>query len=202
MNPEATVERDFVDISIPPTLGGTVLNVSEISTGLNRNIVNPSNGYLWDFKINNTGSDVTIRWDRSILSNIDLPVLLLIPETDEFVDMKKTDEVKLDKSVQGIKILFGNVEGLNSGLFTNIYPNPSDGRVSLDVVDLDNNMEEKEYVLELYGLDGQLKHQEVYLNGKTAFNMTVDNLTLSSGVYLYSVKTKTTKTSLRKLIVE
>ncbi len=210
IRPDASEERDAFDLSTPPSMDENFgLKFKEFSTGLTKNLVNPTEGYAWRFKVSDPGSDINLQWDKNLLSSLDVPVYLVVPSTSEFFDMKKIDQLTLDRSVGEVQVLYGNAQAETSGIFSNIYPNPASDRVTLDILDLDSdgrNLTDvdrnREYEIEIFGLDGQLKFSQPFVSEQSSFRHTVENLQLNSGVYLYRLKTKTTTTNPLKLIVK
>lgn len=104
----------------------------------------------------------------------------------------------------GISIYYGNgfvgIDDLSSfkskeGLEIEVFPNPTNGSVTID---LPWFKEGTSYIIEVYNLTGKL----VFTNRESIARTTIDLNTFSKGMYFIQVKTEAKQTKAAKLIMQ
>ncbi len=204
MHPLGDEGIDFHDVENPPSIGGNVLfQLSEKSTGLAKNIIPGSTGHVWDYNFYTSKSETRLTWDEGVARQLDQPIYLLIPSQNKFIDMKQVGSVTLDPTITEIQIAFGSLDDQEiKGLFTNLYPNPTDGDLSVEVLNFDEDLFGEVMQFELYTLDGKLKFETPFEALRSGTSLSLDNEGLTSGVYLYRIKSTKYHTTPQKLIIK
>ena len=110
-------------------------------------------------------------------------------------------EITLSGSFTGLEgdYYFGpsSVLSVDKNDFTvfNIYPNPSNGNISISLSSIDDVQ------VSLYDIRGRLISSEKHVNNSGTFSKELNFVAVSSGVYLLNVKSGD-KTATKKLIIK
>jgi len=203
MHPEASMDIDFYDIEMPPAPGDvSQLFLNETRFGLAKSIVNSSNGYDWQFELRGNERETLISWDRNVINNLSEPLYLLIADQNQFIDMKKTSSFSIVHSKSNlISFIYG--DGRNkTGIFTNVYPNPTEGVINLEILDLMKSGNSNSYTFELFSLDGSSIFKTSLPPNHKLYQIDIEELSINKGLYLYKITSLNISTPFQKLIIK
>ena len=201
MRSEALDNKDFYDIGHPPTISGDLIfRLLEKGTGLARSIVTNQDGFLWEYDFHSRRPNTILSWDMSVARMISNELYLLIPSQNKFINMKTIGSLKLE-GIKNIQIVYGNeVNQKINGIYANLYPNPTDGDLTLEILNFGSEHPE-DLEFELFNLNGRLEYRSpIQLVSSTA-ELSLKGLGLASGVYFYRIKGEKVTTATQKLVI-
>lgn len=203
MHPDANAGIDFYDLSLPPTPDQSLpLSLIDPLLGISKSILEASASAEWSFELVGNASQVKLSWDQDITSKLNGSLVLLIGETKQIVDMKKASYLHLSKDQgKNIKLVYGEVND-DHGLFTSVYPNPSNGQIDVEIHDLSIDKGVSGYQFEILNINGLSVFKTHLSSDQTNVRIDLSAHGLSKGLYIYRVHKAGQISKPKKLIIK
>ena len=128
-------------------------------------------------------------------------MLLLRPQM-KMINMKNQDHIQFNAKIgQSVEFYYGNNQLIPSELILpTVHPNPTTGRVTFKGL-ATGKQDEVDLVFQIYDLRGNIVKVIKHKVDNNKYYSIESMLDLSSGVYLYRLKTKDGLSDLQKLMI-